>query len=110
MNSKKMNNKNLQNFDEILRQTIQENLQKIIDESLKTHIENSIVETLNKYIDEQKKLQRTYYTNTNAIIDNSTAVKELYDKLEKTLGELDDFRNSVEKMLIEQRQINGELK
>jgi molecular chaperone GrpE (heat shock protein) len=109
MNSKKLNNKNLQNFDEILRETIQENLQKIIDESLNKHIENCILETFNKYIEEQKKLQRTYYTNTNAILDNSTAVKELYDKLEQTLGELDDFRNSVEKMLIEQRQINGEL-
>lgn len=109
MNSKKLNNKNLQNFDEILRETIQENLQKIIDESLNKHIENCILETFHKYIEEQKKLQRTYYTNTNAILDNSTAVKELYDKLEQTLGELDDFRNSVEKMLIEQRQINGEL-
>ncbi|KAB8314020.1 nucleotide exchange factor GrpE [Tolypothrix campylonemoides VB511288] len=109
MNSKKLNNKNLQNFDEILREVVQENLQKNIDESLKHHIENCIVETFNKYIDEQKKLQRTYYTNTNAILDNSTAVKELYNKLEQTLGELDDFRNSVEKMLIEQRQINGEL-
>ncbi|MBW4503671.1 MAG: nucleotide exchange factor GrpE [Scytonema hyalinum WJT4-NPBG1] len=109
MNSKKWNNKNLQNFDEILRETIHETLQKIIDENLKNHIETSIVETFNKYIDEQKKLQRTYYTNTNAILDNSIAVKELYDKLEQTLAELDNFRNSVEKMLMEQRQINGEL-
>lgn len=109
MNSNKLNNKNLQNFDEILREAIQENLQKIIDESFKNHIENCILEIFNKYIDEQKKLQRTYYTNTNAILDNSTAVKELYNKLEQTLGELDDFRNSMEKMLIEQRQINGQL-
>jgi molecular chaperone GrpE (heat shock protein) len=109
MNSKKWNNKNLQNFDEILRETIHETLQKIIDEKLKNHIETSIVETFNKYIEEQKKLQRTYYTNTNAILDNSIAVKELYDKLEQTLAELDNFRNSVEKMLMEQRQINGEL-
>ena len=109
MNSKKWNNKNLQNFDEILRETIHETLQKIIDENLKNHIETSIVETFNKYIEEQKKLQRTYYTNTNAILDNSIAVKELYDKLEQTLAELDNFRNSVEKMLMEQRQINGEL-
>lgn len=109
MNSKKWNNQNLQNFDEILRETIHETLQKIIDENLKNHIETSIVETFNKYIDEQKKLQRTYYTNTNAILDNSIAVKELYDKLEQTLAELDNFRNSMEKMLMEQRQINGEL-
>jgi molecular chaperone GrpE (heat shock protein) len=109
MISKKNNNKNLQNLDETLRQSINENLQKFLDESLKNYIENSIVETLNKYIDEQKKLQRVYYTNTNAVLDNSTAIKELYDKLEQTLAELSDFRNSVETMLMEQRQKNGEL-
>lgn len=109
MNLKKLNNKNLQNFDEILRESIHETLQKFLDETLNNRIENSIVENFNKYIDEQKRLQRTYYTNTNAILDNSTAVKELYDKLEQTSEQLDDFRNSVEKMLMEQRQISGEL-
>ncbi|WP_017317532.1 nucleotide exchange factor GrpE [Mastigocladopsis repens] len=109
MNSKKNNNKNFQNLDEPLRQSINEALHKFLDENLKKHIENSLEETMNKYIEEQKKLQRAYYTNTNAILDNSSAIKELYDKLEQTLGELDDFRNSVEKMLMEQRQKNGEL-
>ncbi|MBW4632466.1 MAG: nucleotide exchange factor GrpE [Iphinoe sp. HA4291-MV1] len=109
MSLKKNNNKSFQNLDEVVQQSIHETLQKFIDENLKNHIEDSVKESLNKYIDEQKKIQRAYYTNTNAIIDNSASVKELSNKLEQTLGELNDFKNSVEKMLMEQRQKNGEL-
>ncbi|ARV58468.1 nucleotide exchange factor GrpE [Nostocales cyanobacterium HT-58-2] len=109
MNSKNSNNKKMQNLDETFPPSITETLHNFIDNTLKNHIKNSIVETLNQYVDEQKKLQRAYYTNTNAILDNSTAIKELYNKLEQTQGQLEDFKNCVEKMLIEQRQKNGEL-
>ncbi|MGH8002544.1 MAG: nucleotide exchange factor GrpE [Brasilonema sp.] len=103
------NHKNFQNLDEVIQQAIHKNLQICLDEKLKDYIENSVQNSLNQYLDEQKKIQRAYYTNTNAIIDNSAAIKELYDKLEQTLGEIDNLRNSVEKMLMEQRQKNGEL-
>ncbi|NJM70911.1 MAG: nucleotide exchange factor GrpE [Scytonema sp. RU_4_4] len=108
MNSSNENN-NFQNLDEIVQQTLRENLQNFIHENLKGYIENSVKESFNKNVDEQKKIQRAYYTNTNAILENSAAIKGLYDKLEQTLRELDAFKNSVEKMLIEQRQKNGEL-
>ncbi|NMG20796.1 hypothetical protein [Brasilonema bromeliae] len=103
------NNQNFQELDKILRQSINDTLQKFLDENLKNHIETSVKEFLNKYVDEQKKIQRLYYTKTNAIIDNTTASQELYHKLEQTLEELDSLKNSVENMLMEQRQKNGEL-
>jgi molecular chaperone GrpE (heat shock protein) len=103
------NNKDFQELDIFLRQSINENLQNFINENLKKHIDISIKESFNQYLDEQRKIQRASYTNTNAILDNIAAIKELYEKLEQTLGELDSLKNSTENMLMDLRQKNGEL-
>jgi len=105
MNTKKPSDKNLRNLDEIIQQSINNILQKFIDEHLRNAIENSIVETLNNYIaasidiEDPKQIIRVYYKNTVAIQENSTAVQELHDKVKQYL----------DKILIEQRQKDGEL-
>ena len=91
--------------DKTLQQSINETLQKFINETLKTSIESSIIQTLNNYIhtsvelDDPKQIIRAYYKNTSAIQENSATVQQLYEKFEQNL----------EKILIEQRQKNGEL-
>ena len=105
MNTKKPSEKNLRNLDEIIQQSVHNTLQKFIDEHLRNSIENSIVETLNNYIaasidiEDPKQIIRTYYKNTVAVQENSTAVQELHDKVKQYL----------DKILIEQRQKDGEL-
>ncbi|KAB8335257.1 nucleotide exchange factor GrpE [Scytonema tolypothrichoides VB-61278] len=103
------NNKDFQELDIFLRQSINDSLQNFLDENLKKHIDIFIKESFNQYVDEHRKIQRAYYTNTNAILDHLAAIKELYEKLEQTLEEVDSLKNSVENMLMEQRQKNGEL-
>lgn len=91
--------------DKTLQQSINETLQKFINETLKTSIESSIIETLNNYIhtsvelDDPKQIIRAYYKNTSAIQENSATVQQVYEK----------FAQNLEKILIEQRQKNGEL-
>ncbi|NMF63781.1 nucleotide exchange factor GrpE [Brasilonema octagenarum] len=103
------NNKDFQELEKILQNLLNDNLQSYLDNLLKNNLEKSIKESLNEYVSEQIKIQRASYTNTNAILDNTAAIKELNEKLEYTLAELNDFKNSVENMLVEQRQKNGEL-
>ncbi|MBP5973750.1 nucleotide exchange factor GrpE [Brasilonema sp. CT11] len=102
-------NKDFQELEKTLQNLLNDNLQSYLDNILTKKIEKSIKESLNEYVSEQIKTQRASYTNTNAILDNTAAIKELNEKLEYTLAELNDFNNSVETMLMEQRQKNGEL-
>lgn len=96
----------IRSIDEALKKIINDTLQKFINETLKNSIETSIAETLNNYIDnsvnieDPKQIIRVYYKNTVAIQENSAAVQRLYEK----------FEQNIEKILIEQRQKNGELK
>ncbi len=105
MISRKSSDKNSRNIDETLRQSVNDILQKFIDEKLNNSIETSIVEALNNYIatsidlDDPKQIVRVYYKNTAAIQENSSAVQELHNKVKQYL----------DKILIEQRQKDGEL-
>ncbi|GEM_PF-3420794 len=105
MNSKKSSEKNLRDLEEIIQQSINDILQKFIDEKLKDSIEVSIREVLTDYIvnsidiDDPKQIIRVYYKNTAAIQENSNAVQKLHDIIKQYL----------DKILIEQRQKDGEL-
>ncbi|MBW4594294.1 MAG: nucleotide exchange factor GrpE [Brasilonema angustatum HA4187-MV1] len=103
------NNKDFQELEKGLQKLLNENLQIFLDSMLKNNIEKYIKESLDEYVSEQRKIQRASYTNTNAILDNTATIKNLDEKLEQTMAELDELKKSVENMLMEQRQKNGEL-
>lgn len=71
--------------------------------------EQNYLESLPKSIDEIKKVGREYYKNTAAIQDNSTFVKELYEKIDRSGDALLELRKPLEELLIRQRQENGNL-
>jgi molecular chaperone GrpE (heat shock protein) len=105
MSYRKSTEKNLRNIDEIVQQSINDALEKFINDKLKVSIETSIMTTLNNYIDnsveldDPKQIIRVYYKNTAAIQENSHAVQELHSTVKQYF----------DKILIEQRQKDGEL-
>ncbi|WP_298905932.1 nucleotide exchange factor GrpE [uncultured Nostoc sp.] len=78
--------------------------------------DQEFVGVLPKVIDELKRIGREYFKNTSAIEDNSERVEKLHNRIEQEIKRLEESNNSfvesnksIEKILMDLRQENGNL-
>ncbi|MGF1524573.1 MAG: nucleotide exchange factor GrpE [Leptolyngbyaceae cyanobacterium] len=70
----------------------------------------TMLEAVMKLVEELRKFSREYYKNTATVQESSAAVEQLYSSLEDSNGQLLKLQRSLDEILIQQRQENGNFK